>query len=134
MKEAVTRQSEQIKNWLLMLLRFAVTRDNADRMSILKMARDIDHQNPALGDTSFSFFVRTSAKICDAIVAHCDSNRRATLIRYFNCIDDRRLRVALEAATECHFVEAETPRLSKEATYPKSRHRGADLWKGLHPR
>jgi hypothetical protein len=118
-----------------MLLRFAVTRDNADRMRVLETAGDIDHQDSNPGDTSFSFFVRTSAKICDAIVAHRDSNRRAMLIRYFNCIDDRRLRAALEAATECHFVESETPKPSNGTTFPKpAKRKRDDLWKGLHPR
>ena len=116
-------QSRKIKNWLLTILRFAVTRDETDRMYVLETAREIDRQSAVSGETSFSFFVRTSAEICNMIVADQDPKRRATLVRYFNCIDDRRLRSALEAATECRPV---TPASSKPAK--RKRH---DLWRGL---
>lgn len=119
-------QSRKIKNWLLTLLRFAVTRDNTDRMCVLEAAREIDHQNRDPDDTSFSFFVRTSAEICNAIASQHDSNRQATLIRYFKCIDDHRLRAALEAATDCRPVESASPRPAKR--------KREELWRGLRLR
>jgi len=129
MEEAATKnewQSGKIKNWLLTLLRFAVTRDNTDRVCVLETAREIDRLSGGVGDASFSFFVRTSAEICNAIVSLHDSNRQATLMRYFNLIDDQRLRAALEAATECRPI---VPALSKPA-----RRKREDLWRGLRSR
>lgn len=118
--------SRKIKNWLMTLLRFAVTRDNTDRMSVLELARELDRRNAGDGDSSFSYFVRTSTGICNAIIADLDSARQATLVRFLNCIDDRRLRAALEAATDCRPVEPAAPKLAKR--------KREDLWRGLRPR
>lgn len=104
------RRSRTIRNWLLAILRFAVTRDSIDRMRVLEMAQKIDQQNFVSGKTTFSFFVRASAEICNAIVATQNPKRQTILLRYFNWIDDRRLRVVLEAAVECRSVDPAPPK------------------------
>jgi hypothetical protein len=119
-------QSRKVKNWLLTILRFAVTRDEADLVCVLEIAREIDRLGSGTGEASFSFFVRTSADICNTIVDDQDSKRQTTLRRYFNRIDDYRLRAALEAATECHSAIRPTPKATK-------RNR-EDLWRGLRSR
>lgn len=138
MEEVTTQgewQSRKITNWLLTLLRFAVTRNNADRICVLEAAREIDRQSSGSDDASFSFFARTSAEICRAIVAHHDAGRQATLARHFNCIEDRRMRAALEAATECGSVEWASPTPANEPMSPKpATRRRDDLWKGLRSR
>lgn len=83
--------------------------DNADKMCVLEMAREIDRQSSGRGNASFSFFLRASAEICNAINADPDPKRQATLVQFFSCIDNHRLRTALEAATECHSVPAAAP-------------------------
>lgn len=117
------RQSERIRNWLLAILRFAVTRDDTDRMYVLETARELDRQDPADGNPSFSFFGRTSAEICNAIVADDDAARQAVLTRHFNAIGDRRLRDALKAATEPQPVKLPSSKTVK--------HKRDYLWKGL---
>jgi hypothetical protein len=57
----------KIRNWLLAILRFSLTLDSQDSADVLAMADEIDR----LGFTSlkpeFSFFLRTSMELCDAI-------------------------------------------------------------------
>lgn len=119
------RQSERIRNWLLTILRFAVTQDDTDRMRVLDAARELDHQAPD-GNPSFSFFARTSAEVWNAIVADADARRQAVLNRLFNTIDDRRLRCALEAATELQPVRSPSSKtVKRKRDY---------LWKGLPAR
>jgi DNA-binding GntR family transcriptional regulator len=116
------RQSERIRNWLLAILRFAVTRDNTDRMCVLEVARQLDRQDPD-GNPAFSFFARTSTEICSAIVADDDAARAAALARHFNAIGDRRLKNALKAATG---YQPARPAASKPAGRAREY-----LWKGL---
>lgn len=116
-------QSRTIRNWLLTILRFAVTREDTDRICALEMAREIDRRGSGTGGAPFSFFVRTSTEICNIIVADQDPKRGAALQRHFKCIDDHRLRAALEAATECRpFGPAQTKTVKS---------RREQLWKGL---
>jgi hypothetical protein len=124
-----------INGWLLTVLRFAVTRENGDRMCVLEAARAIDRASG--GQASFSFFVRTSAAICDAMVSPDDRARRAALNRYFGFVDDRRLRAALEIAAGVQ----EPPRarrhagpksvVSNRAGSKRAGSKPVDLWKGL---
>lgn len=115
-------RSRRITGWLLTVLRFAVTRAAADSMCVLEAARAIDRNSTDARDPSFSFFVRTSVGLCDAIAAPDHAARDATLRRYFDFIDDRRLRAALEAAAGIH---AGPPVGGGAARKPR------DLWKGL---
>jgi hypothetical protein len=116
-------QSRKIKNWLLALLRFAVTHDETDRICVIEMARDLDCQNSGTPGASFSYFDRITAEICNVIVADQNARRQAILLRLFNHIDDCRLRRALEAATEC--------RPSGSTQKKAVKHRREHLWKGL---
>ena len=51
------------------VLRYAVTLDNADRLAVLRIAREIDRLYPRQeGSTEFEFFRRTSAELCAAIL------------------------------------------------------------------
>lgn len=119
------RQSERIRRWLLAILRFAVTRDNTDRMCALEAARQLDRQDPD-GNPSFSFFARTSAEICNAIVADDATRRQVVLNRLFNAVADRRVRDALKAATEYRPA-------SQKSSKPGRRTREY-LWRGLPSR
>ncbi len=115
-------QSEAVSNWLLAMLRFAVTRSDADRICVLETAKQMDR---AAGNPSFSFFVRASAEICTAIATDDSAERQATLTRYFSAIDDRRLREALKGAT---LSGSATPAFRNSATRTREY-----LWRGLGP-
>lgn len=116
-------EAQLIRNWLLTILRFAVTREDVDRMCVQEMARVMDGQNRASTKHSFCYFLRTSAAICNAVLADLGPDRQALLHHYLGHVADRRLRAALEAACECHRVASIPPR-------PPRRNR-EDLWRGL---
>lgn len=114
--------ARKVRAWLLTVLRFAVTREAADRLCVIEAARAIDRNNADSHDPSFSFFVRTSVSLCDAIAGPDHAARDAALRRYFDFIDDRRLRAVLEAATG---LRVETPAGAPAVRKPRN------LWKGL---
>jgi hypothetical protein len=116
------QQSGMIRNWLLAILRFAVTREDVDRMCVLDAARELDRQGPGDGNPSFSFFVRTSAEICTVIVSDDVTARQAVLTCHFNAIDDQRLRDATEHRP-ARSISSKTIRRPRDY-----------LWKGLPSR
>jgi hypothetical protein len=91
-------EKTRIRTWLLTILRFAITRIQSDRLCVLQVASKMDQPRPQEDGTSFSYFVRTSSKICDLIVADSDQTRSAQLSCYSAAITDTRLRRALAAA------------------------------------
>jgi hypothetical protein len=60
------KNRQKIDDWLLVLLRFAITRDTADRTAGVEFARLLD-----AGETgamrSATFFARTTVELCQAI-------------------------------------------------------------------
>lgn len=119
-------QSGKIRNWLLTILRFAVTRDDADRISVLEVARELDRQGMEDGNPSFSFFLRTTAEICSAIVSDDRTRRETVLARHFNAINDQRLLDALKAATK--------NRPARQASSKPAKRTREYLWRGLRSR
>ncbi|MCK9908556.1 hypothetical protein MXD81_05420 [Microbacteriaceae bacterium K1510] len=117
------RQRERITDWLLAVLRFAVTRNEADRASLLATANELDRPQLTAEVGSFAFFRTTTIELCATIAGKHDEQRVKILRRHFNHIGNLRLRAALEAATglkEADQVPAASPR-----------HDRAYLWKGL---
>jgi hypothetical protein len=115
-----------VRAWQLAILRFAVTLDHADRSAVLAIANEIDRLGPRRdGITDFSYFRRTSAELCAAILR--PSEPTATVLRqYLARIDDERLKRTFAAT-----IEADQP---KEPPVGKPFKRGNGLWKGLSPR
>ena len=115
-----------LRAWHLAILRYAVTRDNADRLAVFRIAREIDSLEPRQdGRADFDFFRRTSAELCAAILQP-NAGASANLQQYLARIDDYRLKRALAAAIDA----------SEPAMLPARRAvgRGNDLWKGLASR
>ena len=118
MSDVIARE-KRVRNWLLAILRFAVTAEQNDRAIVLAIAKEMDRSE--LHATAFAFFVRTSTELCNAIADRNDPRRVATLTRHLSRIDDHRLRRVLQAAIE--FEQAAT-------TSSKGRKRDrAGLWK-----
>ena len=115
-----------LRAWQLAILRFAVTLDNADRLAVMAIASEIDRLDPQHdGKPDFSFFRRTSAELCAAILQ--PSELTAKLLRqYLWRIDDDRLRRVFAAT-----IEAGQPKLSPVG---KSLKHDNGLWKGLPSR
>jgi len=122
----VEGHARTLRGWQLALLRFAVTLDNADRLAVMAIAREADRLGAGHGDKpDFSFFWRTSAGLCAAILQP-DASNAAALRQYLARIEDARLRRAFAAA-----IEAGEPKVSSNGNSLK--HNGG-LWRGLSPR
>jgi hypothetical protein len=114
-------RADRIREWLLLLLRFAITRDPRDEAAAFAMANEIDALGLRWRPSAPSFFRRTSGEVCQAIVALDDPRRAAILESHIARIDEPRLRNAFQAAVE---LKRKSPRASAEA-----KRRG--LWTGL---
>jgi hypothetical protein len=89
-----------LRAWQLAMLRFAVTLDNADRLSVMAIANEIDRLGPHhKGKPDFGFFRRTSAELCAAILQPSEFTP-VVLRQYLARIEDGRLRRAFAAAME----------------------------------
>jgi hypothetical protein len=63
------RHAKTLRAWQLAILRFVVTLDNADRLAVLMIAAELDGVGPKPDNKSeFSFFRKTSAELCAAIL------------------------------------------------------------------
>lgn len=90
-------EDRKMQEWLLLLLRFAITRAPSDRAAAHSMALALDSPGAPWQPTQPRFFVRTSHEVCDAILAAGD-RRDAILLRHIARIDHPRLRRAFRAA------------------------------------
>jgi hypothetical protein len=59
------RRTKKVRDWLLAILRFAVTLEQADRATVVTMAKEMDGFG-SRDQTAFAFFVRTSSEFCNA--------------------------------------------------------------------
>jgi hypothetical protein len=118
---AAIEESHRIRGWLLGILRFAVTLEQCDRAAVMGLAAEMDRLGASKTQSGFSYFTRTSTKLCDCIVAKRDFDNLAELWLHLEQIDDNRLRFALEGAL---FEKARGPTRSRK---PDREY----LWKGL---
>jgi len=118
------RSSRAIRAWLLALLRFAVTLDDADRLTVLAIASEIDKPSSNhLSGSRFKFFHTTSAELCGAILDPQTSSNRSILQRHLARTGDERLNRAFAAALE---LDRRAPRPANKSLEDR-----LDLWKGL---
>ena len=115
--------AKTLRAWQLAMLRFAVTLDNADRLAVMAIASEIDRMGPEQdGKPDFSFFRRTSAELCAAILQ--PNELTAALLRqYLARIDDDRLKRVFAATIEADQL--------KVSWADKSFKRDRGLWIGL---
>jgi len=111
--------ARQVREWLLLLLRFAITTDPKDLSMTLALADEIDARGLEWRPSAPSFFRRTSNDVCKAITALDDPKRTAILKRHLARIDDPALRRAFRAAV--NFDERTAP----------SQRNPRNLWFGL---
>jgi hypothetical protein len=116
-------RAKTLRAWQLAMLRFAVTLDNADRLAVMAIANEIDRLGPPRdGKPDFSFFRRTSAEVCAAILR--PNELTPTILRqYLTRIDDDRLKHVFAATIE--------PDQPKASSVSKSFKRDKRLWRGL---
>ena len=118
---SVIEESRRIREWLLGILRFAVTLEQCDRAAVMCLAAEMDRLGASTTQSGFSYFTRTSTKLCDCIAAKHDFDKLTELWLQIEKINDRRLRRALEGALfeKCN-KRARSKQLDREY-----------LWKGL---
>ena len=118
--------AKTLRAWHLAILRFAVTLDNADRLAVLAIANEIDRLGSRHdGKPDFSFFRRTSAELCAAILR--PNELSSTLLRqYLARIDDDRLKRVFAAT-----IETDQPKVS---SISKPFKHDSGLWRGLSSR
>jgi hypothetical protein len=119
--------TKKIMDWLLALLRYAVTLHDADKSAVLLIAVEIDKLGSRAEDPSaFKFFRRTSIDLCSAIMDKQNSKSSAILHLHLKRIDDCRLRRAFETAIEF----GDNSQIVSSVN--KIRKRGSqELWEGL---
>lgn len=101
-----------VRDWTLSLLRFAVTHEPADQAAALALASELDSRH---GHGKLTFFQRTSATVCHAILVR-DREGERTLAQHIRRIDHPRLKRAFAAAVR---IDDTTP-ISK-GKYPTHR-------------
>jgi hypothetical protein len=114
-------RAAHIREWLLLLLRFAITHDPGDQDAVLSVANEIDSLGLRRTQSAPSFFRRTSSEVCQAITTRDDPKRNAILAKHLARIDDLRLRRAFRAAIG---LEDRPAQASTES-------RRQELWAGL---
>ena len=96
------RHAKTLRAWQLAILRFAVTLDNADRLTVMAIASEIDKLGPRHDSKpDFSFFRKTSAALCAAILRPNELTP-AVLRQYLAQIDEDRLKHAFAATIEAN--------------------------------
>lgn len=114
-------QGRKVREWLLLLLRFAVTRDANDQLAVIGCAAELDSAGARWADGP-SFFVRTSREVCQAIAMENDPHSLGVLTKHSRRIEDPRLRRAFQAAVDAAPIRASVRGEDQ---------RIQDLWRGL---
>ena len=130
MPDSITQaeyHAKKVNEWLLALLRYAVTLHIADKLAVLLIAEEIDELGPrADAKAAFNFFRRTSTELCRAIVDKRNPKRSAVLHLHLKRINDYRLKRAFAAAIEIEDVYRTAPSVEKIRKCDSQ-----DLWEDL---
>jgi hypothetical protein len=89
-------RDSKVREWLLRLLCFAVTRKSLDQSSVLATADELDAVGLRARRDAPRFFQRTSRAVCEAILASHEGE--GVLRAHIARIDDLRLRRAFQGA------------------------------------
>lgn len=94
---SLERHERILRAWHLAILRFAVTRDDLDRLNVLAIAQEMDRSAETKRESEFRFFRKASAELCLAIPGQ-NEPALATLRSYLAQISEPRLKQAFAAA------------------------------------
>jgi len=118
-------RERQIREWLLLLLRYAISHDAADQNAAFSFADELDSAGVWWRPRSPSFFRRTSQEVCAAIRSGATPTN-AILRKHIARIDNPRLKQAFAAAVGFQMAS----NLQQQSTQHRTRKRAA-LWRGL---
>src|SRR5262249_16622901 len=108
--------------WHLAILRFAMTRENAERLAVFAVANEIDGLGRQHANRTFEFFRKTSAKLSAAILSR-DEAAEVLLRQYLAQVGDVQSRRTLGAALKIELPNQITEKRRSKAT--------SSLWQGL---
>jgi len=111
----------RIREWLLLLLRFAITCDPKDQAAAFAIADEIDALGLEWRPSAPSFFRRTSGEVCAAITVLEDPRRITILEKHIARIDDPRLRRAFHGAVD----------LERGSRPAATEHKRQHFWTGM---
>jgi len=117
--DAPDRGARQVSEWLLLILRFAVTFEARDGSAALALADEIDARGLQWRPSAPTFFRRTTNEVCRAIITFDDPKCTGILKRHLARIDNPVLKRAFRAAVN---IDERTA---------SSKHIARDLWFGL---
>lgn len=116
-----------LHTWTLALLRFAVTRDEPDRLNVAALAAELDRLGGRrTAEDTFHFFRRTSSQLCAAISGQPE-NAAGILDRFCEQVEEPRLRRAFAAAVGMTHSDPAPSRALRPKQNP-------DLFRGLPAR
>lgn len=118
------RHGQMLQSWLLLVLKLAITQDQADRSAAVEMAAELD--SLVKGQATFGYFSRTNREVCDAIMQVRNEHSTTLLMRHASQIENPRLRQAFFGAVGL----PEQP-MAKQSRPRERRMKSADLWRGL---
>src|SRR5215510_4298665 len=118
----------KLREWLLLLLRFAITLETSDQSAALALADELDSLGLRWRPAAPRFFLRTTREVCEAIVEGWHDS--AALRKHLARIDDPRLRRAFRAALGLD----RTSEPQRQDARKNRRNGNLDLWRGLPER
>jgi len=121
-RTAGAEEPHQVIDWLLAILRFAITRAQRDRGIVMATAHAMDRLGSRSAQRQFGFFARTSIAFCDAIAETNKPDRIVKLRRHLGKIENAGLRRAFAAALELDCEPKPSASRSRDREY---------LWRGL---
>ncbi|WP_157449953.1 hypothetical protein [Bradyrhizobium sp. ARR65] len=110
--------SRTLRSWHLAILRFALTRDNADRLGVLAIANAIDRLGSPQDDRSDFDFRRTYTELCEAIQDSNEVGAETLLHQYLARVDDSLLKRALTAVLKIGQPERISTKRSRAYSAP----------------
>jgi hypothetical protein len=122
-------RDRKLREWLLLLLRFAITRETTDQSAALTQADELDSLGLRWRPAAPRFFLRTTREVCQAIVEGWQDS--AVLRKHLARIDDPRLKRAFHAALG---VSRTSESQRQEARKNTRNGNLRDLWRGLPER
>lgn len=120
-------QKHRVSGWLMLVLRYAITRAPADRMALMADATELDAAGGP--DRSFSYFAKTTSEICEALDKSGDGRSKSILTTHATRIEEPRLRAAF-----CACLGIPDERSLRHERLQATRRDHRDLWKGLGKR
>lgn len=117
--------SRKVTDWLFLLLRFAITRDEGDRTAVYALAQQMDSLGVRFGFADQGFFQRTSADVCKAIAEPGNPRSFALLRTHAQRIEHPRLRNCFRSAVDLAEIARVPNNHSRKRAVP------ANLWDGL---